>query len=83
MFKQAQHDGQAINGVCCNPANENVLDEKAWTNTPNEDELDNVQMVIDNAEVDTLNKVIFQDIFCYSPKSLNVSIFLTLILICA
>jgi hypothetical protein len=49
MFKQAQHDEQTINVLCCN--------------YPNEDELDNPQIVMDDVVVDTLHQVIIQNIF--------------------
>ncbi len=51
MFKQAQHDEQTINVLCCN--------------YPNEDELDNPQVVMDDVAVDTLHQVITEYIFMY------------------
>ncbi len=51
MFKQAQHDEQIINVLCCN--------------YPSEDELDNPQVVMDDVAVDTLHQVITEYIFMY------------------
>jgi hypothetical protein len=49
MFKQAQHDEQTINVLCCN--------------YPNKDEVDNPQVVMDDVAVDTLHQVIIHNIF--------------------
>jgi hypothetical protein len=52
MFKQAQHNEQTINVLCCN--------------TPNEYELDNPQIVMDDVAVATLQQVIIQNICIHS-----------------
>ncbi len=56
MFLKAQHDNQTTNDIstvmCCNAANQlsdqNVFEESANTNTPNEEELDNMQIRVDD-----------------------------------
>jgi hypothetical protein len=49
MFKQGQHNEQIINAMCCNTANEDVVD--------------NSHIVIDDVAVDTLHQVIIHNIF--------------------
>ena len=51
MFKQAHHDEQTSNVLCCN--------------YPNEDEVDYPQVVMDDVAVDTLHQVLNEYIFMY------------------